>query len=731
MHSIKEMIMFNIFGKISNKRKEEAKPYTSNKFYTISGSSKKPVVSKQLVDFFQDRAENSEGFLYIGYPLIGTAEGAFAIDAMLVSRTYGLIAFDIVESNNLSEYELRQDEIYNKITSYLMQYSPLISKRKLVVDPKIITIAPRCDISHISNKKDYPVISDISDLEPILKNTNWENNTYYEQLHSVIQSITNIRNNRFKRNITKEDSRGAILRKLEDSIANLDHSQAEAVIKTYNGVQRIRGLAGSGKTIVLALKVAYLHSMNPDWHIAVTFNARSLKKQFEQLITRFVWDRKKEEPDWNKISILHAWGSSGSQLDKGIYYNACCNQGETYLNFSEASALFGYENAFKGACATLLKNHKGNIKPLYDAILIDEAQDFPCEFFQICYELLKTPKRLIYAYDELQSLNGNQMESPEVLFGTNYDGSPIVKRDQCDDIILYKCYRNSRPLLTTAHSFGFGIYREKGLVQMFENKKLWEDVGYEKTSGELNNNKDVVLERNEETSPKFLEELAPKDDLIIIKSFSNKEEQAQFLVDDIEKNLKEEDLLCSDIIVINSNPQTTINEVARARSLLYKKNINSNIAGVSTSPDIFQEQNAITFTGIFRAKGNEASMVYIINADECFENYNLAKMRNILFTAITRSKAWVRILGCGSAMDKLIEEYQKLKNNNYALEFTYPSIEDMAKMKLINRDVDKNTEKRIKNMNENLIDLIDALNSGEIYKEDLSPETLNKLKSLI
>lgn len=307
----------------------------------------------------------------------------------------------------------------------------------------------------------------------------------------------------------------------------------------------------------------------------------------------------------------------------------------------------------------------------------------------------------------------------------------LLKRDQCDDIILYKCYRNSRPLLTTAHSFGFGIYREKGLVQMFENKKLWEDVGYEKTSGELNNNKDVVLERNEETSPKFLEELAPKDDLIIIKSFSNKEEQAQFLVDDIEKNLKEEDLLCSDIIVINSNPQTTINEVARARSLLYKKNINSNIAGVSTSPDIFQEQNAITFTGIFRAKGNEASMVYIINADECFENYNLAKMRNILFTAITRSKAWVRILGCGSAMDKLIEEYQKLKNNNYALEFTYPSIEDMAKMKLINRDVDKNTEKRIKNMNENLIDLIDALNSGEIYKEDLSPETLNKLKSLI
>lgn len=63
---------------------------------------------------------------------------------------------------------------------------------------------------------------------------------------------------------------------------------------------------------------------------------------------------------------------------------------------------------------------------------------------------------------------------------------------------------------------------------MFENKKLWEDVGYEKTSGELNNNKDVVLERNEETSPKFLEELAPKDDLIIIKSFQTKKSKLNF-----------------------------------------------------------------------------------------------------------------------------------------------------------------------------------------------------------
>jgi superfamily I DNA and RNA helicase len=44
--------------------------------------------------------------------------------------------------------------------------------------------------------------------------------------------------------------------------------------------------------------------------------------------------------------------------------------------------------------------------------------------------------------------------------------------------------------------------------------------------------------------------------------------------------------------------------------------INSSLAGVSSSPDVFFENDLVTFTGIFRAKGNEAAMIYIINAQE-------------------------------------------------------------------------------------------------------------------
>jgi hypothetical protein len=51
----------------------------------IRGTTKKPISSQRLADFFV--AHNQyEGFLYIGYPIIGTSEGPYPIDALLVLR---------------------------------------------------------------------------------------------------------------------------------------------------------------------------------------------------------------------------------------------------------------------------------------------------------------------------------------------------------------------------------------------------------------------------------------------------------------------------------------------------------------------------------------------------------------------------------------------------------------------------------------------------------------------
>ena len=99
------------------------------------------------------------------------------------------------------------------------------------------------------------------------------------------------------------------------------------------------------------------------------------------------------------------------------------------------------------------------------------------------------------------------------------------------------------------------------------------------------------------------------------------------------------------------------------------------MAGVDTDADVFfrTDTPSVTFTGIYRAKGNEAGMVYLINAQE----YNgsgtgLASLRNRLFTAITRSKAWVRVIGYGPRMQGLIDEFFVLKQCSFVLDFCYP-----------------------------------------------------------
>ena len=43
------------------------------------------------------------------------------------------------------------------------------------------------------------------------------------------------------------------------------------------------------------------------------------------------------------------------------------------------------------------------------------------------YNILCEPKRLVYAYDELQNLNLQSLPSPEELFGTNNEGTPNVR----------------------------------------------------------------------------------------------------------------------------------------------------------------------------------------------------------------------------------------------------------------------------------------------------------------
>ncbi len=706
---------------------------------TVWGSTDKPVASKRLAQILSE-AKDLEGTLYIGYPIIGTPEGSFPIDALLVSPTKGLVLFSVVEGRVLPDYAEAQEAGFNKMHAKLFQYQSLIHKRKLLVDIHPVTFAPA--IAQIESDDEHPICNADSLVQTIesLDERDDFSQIVFEHLVSVIQAISTLRRGRKKRSLQNESSRGTKIKKLEDSIANLDSQQSAAVVETYEGVQRIRGLAGCGKTIVLALKVAYLHARHRDWLIAVTFNTRSLKKQFETLITTFVLEQANEEPDWDKIRILNAWGAPGGIDRTGIYFEFCRDHGVEYLDFGTAKNRYGSDKAFEGSCETALQGVK-TFAPKFDAILVDEAQDFAPNFLLLCYEYLKEPKRLVYAYDELQNLGNRSLPPVEEIFGKNADGtarvvihSPEVGKPK-QDIILDTCYRNSRPVLSTAHALGFGVYRTKGLVQIFENKNLWFDIGYqEENDGDIEDGEPVELSRTAKSSPEFLEKHSPVDDLVQFEVFETAEAQTAWLVAEIKRNLSEDELIPDDIVVINPDPLTTKGAVGEARRALMQMGINSNLAGVTTIADVFTESGTVTFTGIFRAKGNEAAMVYVINAQDCFGAFlprDVARVRNRLFTAITRSKAWVRVLGVGKAMAALKAEFEKAKAENFSLRFVYPTEEERKTMMTVNRDMSKAEQDRSNKRRSNFAEIISSLESGESFIEDYPEELLKKLETFL
>ena len=560
--------------------------------------------------------------MYFGYPIVAkhNDEEKLFVEALLVTEQHGVIVFT---PSNLSKEQIEkyQDDLYVFFESKLKSNDNLKNRRELIPSLLVVTYqAVKIDIDYtLTNCDDFKKYLDEA------QENKEQNKKSFQYINTVIESLVNLKPKR-KRNINDETSLGAIVRDIEKQIANLDGYQKKAALEISNRPQRIRGLAGSGKTIVLALKAAYLHTAFPNKKICITFNTRSLKEQFIDLVRRFTFEHINDEPNWDNFSIMHAWGSNA---DNGIYYNLCKIYEQNFYNFNNAKYKFGYDKAFQGACDELLNNIKGQKnKPIFDILLIDEAQDLPRSFFELSLKLIRGDKHIIWAYDELQNIGKYTMESPEKLFGTSASGEANIKKlenllkQPREDIVLKTCYRNPPNILATAHALGFGINREGNTsdryIQFFDEPSFWNDIGYKIVSGELDFGKDVEIERDKDFIPSFFDDRLDMNNNLVAKSFNSIQDQYRYLVNEIKKNISSDELLPTDILIINANPLTTKNDLLPLKNYLAKKGIDSHLAGVTSSVDEFFIDGKITLSGIYRAKGNEAPMVYIVNSEYCY-----------------------------------------------------------------------------------------------------------------
>lgn len=629
-----------------------------------------------LVENIEEKYRDLNGIIFYKFPTVKEMDKvAVQPDVLVVSEKHGVIIViaDSMSTIREDDWQLfcdKKDSIDNCIYTSLLKNKLLkLNNRALKFDVTTIGFCPNLIGNAPVEGVFYSVSAILDYMDSIIGENDIDGSTLNEIVTSLESSGAMIKPK--ERILTEKDDnkKAKILKDIEARIARFDDEQRISALSLLDGPQRIRGLAGSGKTIILCLKAANLHLMYPDKKILYTFYTKSLYDYIVQLITRFYMKMTDGQfPDFDKIRVLHAWGGKSVP---GVYYEACRANGIVPLTYRDAK---DKKSAFEFICSGFITETHNSPRKEYDYILMDEAQDFPVSFYQLCRAIVKND-HLIWCYDEVQNIFDVELQNTKQTFSNGFDPEGIDLDAEYDkhpnvknDVVLHKSYRNVKKILLCAVALGFGIYNEK-LVQSLENNKHWEDLGFHVKEGDCSKEENVVIERDEEASPLLVDENLIKDCIVFHEAEDFKDE-LDWIANEIDNAIKEDSLLPEDIAVICLDEKNAIAYMQGIEKRLFDRNIDSfNVLDKNYVKGFFRE-GKVTLASVFKAKGNEAAMVFVCGCDYFEKHKDERKMRNTIFTAFTRAKVWLRVSGTGEGSLKQIQlELGKLEANDFKLCF--------------------------------------------------------------
>jgi hypothetical protein len=211
-------------------------------------------------------------------------------------------------------------------------------------------------------------------------------------------------------------------------LKSLDNHQ-EAIARNFDGGHRIlSGPSGSGKTLILVHKAAFLRKYNPAVQsiLVVCFNITLVHYIKRLLAARGL------PLGAGGIHVTHFYQLCADILGEPVAYEK--EEGDYYELIVQAA----------------LEKLAGS-GPRYDAVLVDEGQDFSADMFKVVTAVLN-PKtnHLTIALDENQNLYTGKFSWADA--GVRARGR--VHKIDC-------VYRSTRQLSTFAKSFLVGLQREK------------------------------------------------------------------------------------------------------------------------------------------------------------------------------------------------------------------------------------------------------------------------------
>lgn len=710
----------------------------SFKFLAGSISLENKPISMGIAEKITKKLQDCEGYIAYKLTTLGRASDEDVPTFIIITKEHGIILIDVIEEKlekiieeNDEDYwifsdgikkesrslalQLYEDEVISRLKNDTSFYDRRSRKCKVPVKSFLVfcnnyeqDLEPWHETLEL-----YPSeVVTISEIEEHISSLPKEYNCSQDSLDKIYSLIEGTFIYEKKSTTLNETPLTNINDFIQESLKitfKQDDAQRFASMQLPPGPQRIRGLAGTGKTIVLSIKAALTHKRFSNYKILYLFNTQSLYQHVQDLISKYYTLEAKKAPDFERgIHVFHAWG--GKQKP-GLYSTLCQDYGITPLTMRQTTG-----DGISYIYQDLMKKLGGAIEPKYDLILVDEAQDFPKELFEVIYKLAKgdTPdkKRIIWAYDEFQSLRDTQIKGPEELFGKDAYDKPNMPNSVIEgeysggipkDFVLPNCYRTPRPVLMTAHGVALGLYTDKP-NEMFYYTKEWDAIGY-RVNAPLKPNLEkgdrVELERPAENSKNLLEAILEQHgesplSLVRYKNTHSLEEEIEFIANKAQELIEQQSVAPEEIIMINLSKGSNKKEMLSLQRSLNIRGINSVIPGYVESADIFKPEGSITITTPFRAKGNEANVVFVFNAQSVISDLTLRR-RNAFFVAVTRSRGWCYISGHGKNMSVLNGELESIKRDFPKFEFICPDPDQVKAQKSFLNRPDVELEK-IENM---------------------------------
>lgn len=395
------------------------------------------------------------------------------------------------------------------------------------------------------------------------------------------------------------------------------------------GPRLIRGVAGSGKTIVLANNLArrvqrMLNEGNTLFDDAPQ-KPRFLVVCFNRTLVPFI---KK------KLDVAYRQ-RTGASLPEGIVDVYAFNR----LMWHKAeNGLWRYQKVFEQGANNETRvaqylydlNHARDQEPhnfdqhAYDAIYVDEGQDFHEEEFRLlaglCQRGAAEPNLFVF-YDDAQNLYGRKRPNWHSL-GLNVVGGR--------SFVMTECFRNTRQILEMAFNVLYGSFatdRAKVPTKAFGDIATLVDKDLLQRVNDCWN---VLFAKRSGASP-------------VVKQFTNEEAENEYVLARLKWLIQEQDVRPQDILILSMKKK----RIEKLAAYVADTDLGVDLhLAFKAKDEILGQRKCLTFSTVASAKGYDAYCVFLVSANEFKPDID---GRASFYVGCTRAIEYLEVTGYSDA----------------------------------------------------------------------------------